>query len=275
MSTAHAASASSSGSFLDRHYFLLRRLHSLSGIVPIGVFLIPHLTTNSSIVWGDQLGHSPYGPGTGGIYTFQHEVNFIHSLPALVLIEVGLIWLPLLFHAAFGIVFARTGRNNVSAYRYGGNWRYALQRATGYIALVFIFFHLSSLRWGWTYGGFFPTFSPTEAASTTAEHFQDGRLGVAMAAFYLVGVLAAVYHFANGLWSAAITWGLTVSRQAQMRWGRVCTAIGVGLGAMGIAAIWGFSTLNIDEAKIVEAQMQAGVKASEGIMTGDAVEPGN
>ncbi len=273
MSTVSAAGTP--GSFLDRHYFLLRRLHSLSGVVPIGVFLIPHLTTNSSIVWGEQLGHSPYGPGTGGIYTFQHEVDFIHSLPALVLIEVGLIWLPLLFHAALGIVFARTGRTNVSAYRYGGNWRYSLQRITGYVALVFIFLHLSSLRWGWTYAGFFPTFSATEAASTTAEHFQDGRLGLAMAAIYLLGVLSAVYHFANGLWSAAITWGLTVSRQAQVRWGRVCTAIGLFLGAMGIAAIWGFSTLNIGKAQEIEAQMQAGVQVSEGIPSGVPVESGN
>jgi succinate dehydrogenase/fumarate reductase cytochrome b subunit len=39
--------------FLDRHYFLIRRLHSLSGVFPIGVFLFPHLLTNSSIVWGD------------------------------------------------------------------------------------------------------------------------------------------------------------------------------------------------------------------------------
>jgi len=268
-----AVPAGSSESFLDRHYFLLRRLHSLSGVVPIGVFLIPHLTTNSSIVWGANSVTSPYGPGSGGVYTFQHEVDFIHSLPALVLIEVGLIWLPLLYHAAMGVVFARTGRTNVSAYRYGGNWRYALQRATGYIALVFIFLHLSSLRWGWTYGGWFPTFEVDAAASSTAEHFQAGRMGVAMAALYLVGVLSVVYHFANGLWTAAITWGLTVTRPAQERWGRVCAAIGVALAAMGVAAIWGFSTLNIEKAKIIEAQMQAGVKASEGLMTGDAVVP--
>ena len=37
--------------FLDKHYFLLRRLHSLTGIVPIGIFLLAHLTTNSSPVW--------------------------------------------------------------------------------------------------------------------------------------------------------------------------------------------------------------------------------
>jgi len=168
-----------------------------------------------------------------------------------------------------GIVFAKTGRTNVSAYRYGGNWRYALQRASGYVALVFIFFHLSSLRWGWTYGGFFPTFDPDAAASTTAIHFQDGRLGLLMAAFYLVGVLSAVYHFANGLWTAAITWGLTVSRTAQQRWGRVCTALGLALAAMGVAAVWGFSTLDIQKAEEVEVKMQSGIRISEGLEPGE------
>jgi hypothetical protein len=30
-------------SFIEKNHFLLRRLHSLTGIVPIGVFLIAHL----------------------------------------------------------------------------------------------------------------------------------------------------------------------------------------------------------------------------------------
>ena len=72
-------------SIIDRHYHLLRRLHSLSGVFPVGLFLLPHLTTNSSIVWGRFLGKSEYGDA--GVETFQHEVDFIHSLPALEIIE--------------------------------------------------------------------------------------------------------------------------------------------------------------------------------------------
>ena len=56
-------------SFIDKHYLLLRRLHSISGIVPIGLFLFPHLTTNSSIAWG-RVGHG--GGVSGGVETFQH-----------------------------------------------------------------------------------------------------------------------------------------------------------------------------------------------------------
>jgi succinate dehydrogenase / fumarate reductase cytochrome b subunit len=239
-------------SFLDRHYLLIRRLHSLSGVVPIGVFLFPHLTTNSSIVWGNALGPD------GGVKTFQHEVEFIHDLPALILIEWGLLFLPLAFHALVGVWFAVSGRPNVKHYAYQDNWRYTLQRLTGYVGIVFIVLHITSLRFGITYGNLFPTFDPHMASSSTAAHFQDGALGLAVAAFYLLGVLSLVFHFANGLWTAAITWGLTVSEGAQKRWGYICVAVGVALGMAAIAAVVGFSVLDIDNARQVETLLASG-----------------
>ncbi|MCA9286663.1 MAG: hypothetical protein KDA22_15675 [Phycisphaerales bacterium] len=251
--TAPVDSRVGQASFMERHYFLLRRLHSLSGIVPIGAFLFPHLTTNSSIVWGSWLGHGTHGHA--GVETFQHEVNFIHSLPALVLIEIFVLWLPIAFHAALGVYFARTGRPNVDRYAYQGNWRYVVQRWTGYLGVLFIFMHLSSLRWGWTYGGLMPTFVPDRAASSVAYHLQSGTIGLGMAAFYMVCVLALVFHFANGLWTAGITWGLTVSVAAQRRWGHVCTAIGVALSAAAVASVVGFARLDAGAAKLVESRM--------------------
>ena len=41
-----------------------------------------------------------------------------------------------------------------------------------------------------------------------------------VAAVYLAGTLAVVYHFSNGLWTAGITWGLWTSPHAQ-RWANV------------------------------------------------------
>jgi succinate dehydrogenase / fumarate reductase cytochrome b subunit len=32
---------------------------------------------------------------------------------------------------------------------------------------------------------------------------------------YVLGILAAAYHFANGLWSASIVWGLAVREASQ------------------------------------------------------------
>jgi len=241
-------------SFLDRHYFLIRRLHSLSGIFPVGLFLFPHMTTNSSIVWGSWLKQEKHGHA--GVEAFQHEVNFIHNLPALIFIEVMVLWLPIAFHALVGIWFGLSGKSNVDRYAYQDNWRYVLQRWTGYVGVLFIFLHISSLRWGWTYGGLMPTFIADAASSSTAEHLQNGAVGLLMAAFYLVCVLGLIFHFANGLWTAAITWGLTVSVAAQKRWGYVCAAVGVGLASAAVTAIVGFATLDVDKAKAVEAALR-------------------
>ncbi|MHC4428893.1 MAG: succinate dehydrogenase/fumarate reductase transmembrane subunit [Planctomycetota bacterium] len=257
--------------FLDRHYFLLRRLHSLSGVFPIGAFLVPHLTTNSSIVWGrwlnpshlstgqaDALAAAGYAADTG-VETFLHEVNFLHALPALVLIEIGLLWLPIAFHALLGLVFAQTGRVNIGRYSYQDNWRYTWQRVTGYVGIVFIFMHVTSLRFGWTYWGLMPAFEYAHAASTTGLHFQEGVLGIPFAAaFYLVGVLALVYHFANGLWTAAITWGLTISVASQRRWGYVCGAVGLFLAAAAVVAVAGFASLDVDQAAEIERLLAEG-----------------
>ena len=130
-----------------------------------------------------------------------------------------------------------------------------MQRMTGYLAVAFIFLHITSLRFGWTYLGLMPKFDTHHAASSLAIHFQQGEVGLLLAAFYLVCVLAIVFHFANGLWSAAITWGLTVSRASQNRWGYACAALGMGLSTMAVAAIAGYSTLDIDAAQKIEDKM--------------------
>lgn len=252
--------------FIDRHYLLLRRLHSFSGLLPIGAFLVPHLTTNSSIVWGRMLNRSSVSPAAladagvaahPGVETFQHEVEFIHNLPALILIEWGVLFLPLVFHAVLGMWFARTGRSNAARYGYMANRRYALQRISGYVGVLFIFMHITSLRFGWEYFGLMPAFDGAAASSSTAVHFQQGAVGLALAAFYLVSVLLLVFHLANGLWTAGITWGLTISAGAQRRWGHVCAAIGVALGLAATSAIVGFATLDIEQARVIEGLIQS------------------
>ena len=46
-----AAPAEASGlSFFERHEFLIRRLHSLSGLIPVGAYMVVHLTVNASVL---------------------------------------------------------------------------------------------------------------------------------------------------------------------------------------------------------------------------------
>lgn len=267
-------------SFLARNDFLLRRLHSLTGIVPIGVFLIAHLTTNSSIIWG-RAGLREHGEGvawrTGGVQYFQKEVEWINEqVPHLLLIELTL-WVSIAFHAIFGLYIAKTGKSNLSNYPFRDNWRYTLQRVSGYIGILFIFYHVATLRWGWTFlvpGG--TRWSYEYSASTLAAALRGGEsftmAGVLVSAGYMIGITLLVFHFANGLWTAAITWGLTISRAAQRRWAFACLGIGAGLMVMAWGALIGFATLSPSHAAKVEKQM-GGEKVADGLPASPTLDP--
>jgi len=54
---------------------------------------------------------------------------------------------------------------------------------------------------------------------------------------YPLGILASCYHLANGFWTAAITWGLTVSKGAQRRFGYACGALFALTFVLGMTAL--------------------------------------
>ena len=246
-------------SFLTRHHFLLRRLHSLSGIVPIGLFVIVHLFTNSQIFFS-----------AGEHDHFQHEVDFIHATPALLWVEIAL-WSAIAFHAALGVVYMVVGTEspvkNVANYPYWSARRYMLQRITAWIALIFIFLHVATLRWRWDIFGWFTPFywrgedvpgldhKLAEVPLTTPLTAYALQKSWLIVAFYLVGVSAAIYHWCNGLWTAAISWGLTITKTAQKRWGQVCLGLGAALTLFMLVALVG--TLKYDLNKdTTEAQKE-------------------
>ncbi len=226
-----SAQATAETNFFLRHEFLIRRVHSLLGIVPLGLYMTVHLATNASLLNGTQ--------------TFQRAVFLIHSPGKLLpLIEWGLIFTPLIFHAVIGIWIAKSGKSNSSQYKFRSNKRYTWQRWTGFIALVYLFFHILHLH-GWFHipaweaiirplG--FGVFRPFNAASSLVRAMQEW--GYVWPAFYLVGMLACVYHLANGLWTSGITWGLWISPTAQARASKLCTVVGCGLAVLGVSAWW-------------------------------------
>ena len=127
-------------SVFGRHEFLIRRLHSLLGLIPIGGYLAFHLATNGAII--------------DGLGAYQHRADQIHKLgPTTILIlEWSLIFLPILFHGLIGMLIVTRGRRNVVDYPYEGNIRYTLQRATGVIAFAFILWHVFQMH-GWLRAG--------------------------------------------------------------------------------------------------------------------------
>jgi succinate dehydrogenase / fumarate reductase cytochrome b subunit len=201
-------------------YFLLRRLHSLTGII-FGGYLVVHLIVNATIV---QL---------GGIY--QLQVDKIHHLPLMWALEWGFIYLPIIYHTIYGIWIIVTGQPNVGSYPYHRNWSYTLQRISAVIIVLFIIFHVFALK----YGLFGPSlaFDEHHAAASVHAHLTD--IPVLMWIIYPLGILASCYHLANGFWTAAITWGLTVSAGAQRRWGWLCGIFFVVMLVLGMTAFVG------------------------------------
>jgi succinate dehydrogenase / fumarate reductase cytochrome b subunit len=204
-----------------RNHFLLRRLHSLTGIV-FGGYLCVHLIVNATLIQG----------GTGESDIYQLQVDKIHSLPFLWAIEWAFIFLPIIFHTVYGIWITLTGQPNVGAYGYAKNWFYLLQRISAVIILLFMIFHIFGMR-----GLFGQTlkFNPHAATASAAVHIHSSWLvGYVI---YPIGIIASCYHLANGFWTAAITWGLTVSNGAQRRWGFVCGGIFVVMLVCGFLAL--------------------------------------
>jgi succinate dehydrogenase / fumarate reductase cytochrome b subunit len=224
-------------SVFGRHEFLIRRLHSLSGLVPIGGYLAFHLATNAAII--------------DGVAAYQHRADQIHRLgPTTILVlEWSVIFLPILFHLIVGMLIVCRGKRNLAQYSYAGNIRYTLQRATGVVATLFILWHVFHMH-GWfrfewwvqmirPLGG--AQFDPA-AAITAPEVIQSSWI---IAVLYGIGTLACVYHLANGIWTMGITWGVWTSPRAQRIANVPCMLVGFVLAFVGMAALYGMWTADL------------------------------
>src|SRR5256885_8481084 len=76
--------------------YLLRKLHSLTGIIPVGAFLAEHFWSNSSALVSAQ--------------KYNQTSIELQTIPFRVLAEWSFIFAPILFHGGYGgVVFARGG----------------------------------------------------------------------------------------------------------------------------------------------------------------------
>ena len=194
-------------------HFWLRRLHSLTGVFPIGAFLLEHMFSNSFILHGAE--------------AYNNQIGFLMSLPYVLFIETLFIYLPILYHAFYGFYVMFTGKNNLAWYPNRGNILYSLQRWTGMLTFIYIGYHVYHTKIvNILYG--------TEVSyARMAEIMHDPRMVV----FYILGMAAAMFHFANGVWGFLISWGVTVGPKARKVSGILCTGLGLTLFAMGVNAV--------------------------------------
>ncbi|WP_043934182.1 succinate dehydrogenase cytochrome b558 subunit [Bacillus sp. EB01] len=199
----------------ENREFLYRRLHSLLGIIPIGVFLIQHLTVNHFAAYGAD--------------SFNKAADFMGNLPFRLVLETVVIYLPLLYHAIYGIYIAFTAKNNPKRYSFFRNWMFTLQRVTGIITLIFVVWHVWETRIAAAFG-----------AHVDFNMMADILSSPFMFVFYVVGVLSAIFHFSNGLWSFLVTWGITVTPRSQRLATYFTIGLFIALSFVGIRALTAF-----------------------------------
>jgi succinate dehydrogenase / fumarate reductase cytochrome b subunit len=189
----------------------MRRLHSLTGALALGLFLLGQLWIQ--------------GRALQGASAYESALSFGMPTKLWMVLEVPLVYLPLLFHAGYGIAIAGERAQGLGRRPYRQSWAWWLQRASGAVALLFIAYHFWQFRWQvWrgqlTQQDFFPILCAT--LSSTAWGMPLAALG------YLVGNAACIVHFCNGLSGFFFRWGITRTRHAVAR-------TSFGLGVLGFA----------------------------------------
>ncbi len=199
--------------------FVLRRLHSLTGIIPVGAFLFEHLLISNSTA-------------ISGPAAYARQVSFLANLPLVFFLELFGIWIPIAYHALYGFYIWYRGDGNVGEYPWSGNWMYTAQRWTGTIAFVYILWHTWTMR-----------FTGTDLHDNPMASFGKVQAEVQhplLLVFYVVGLIAASWHFAYGIWLFAAKWGIVSGDKAQKGLLRLCVAFFLLLSVVGLVSLYTF-----------------------------------
>lgn len=198
--------------------FFNRRLHSLLGVIPVGFFLLEHLYTNYY--------------ATKGAKAFVEQVEWLWGIPILPVLEIFFIFLPLLYHGVYGLYIVFQANNNLGNFGTFRNWMFVIQRITGVITLAFVIWHVWETRIQVALNG--------STAEQLTRDFANLIANDVTFILYIIGMLAAVFHFSNGLWTFCISWGITVGRRAQQISTYVFAVLFVVVSYLGISALVAF-----------------------------------
>lgn len=185
----------------------------MTGVFPIGAFLLEHMFSNAFILRGAE--------------AYNNQIAFLSGLPFVIWLEIFFIYIPILYHALYGFYVMFTGKSNLAWYPYPANILYSLQRWTGTVTFVYVLYHAYHTRFvNLLYG--------TEVSyARMQELMHDPRIFV----FYIVGLAAVMFHFANGLWGFLISWGITIGPRARTISGVICGLTGLVLFITGLNAL--------------------------------------
>lgn len=207
-----------------RESYFWHKLHSLTGIIPVGFYMVQHLTLNSFTL--------------AGADKYNGVIKFFENLPThlLLVLKYGLIWVPLIFHAVYGLfIYSRADFYNAPrAKGYAENRMFIWQRWSGAFAFLFLCYHMATTSIAGTLYG------PEKVIYYDRWAAHLSSYGYAILVVYMLGVLTSAYHLSYGLWNFCIRWGVTISDAAQRRMAKFSGVFCVLLTLLGWAALLGF-----------------------------------
>jgi len=188
----------------------LRRLHAISGVMPLGVFVVVHILVNATAL--------------SGPIRYDRVVGGLARLPMAWLFEVLFVGVPLAFHAGSGLARLRQEKKKKPLD--------VLQRVASVLLLVFVVAHAWETRFAG--GGREIVDIQTRLMmhlSTTTGMIPLIALG------YIVGLAVTCFHLGYGCWTVLETSGRASRRVA--RWTIAGTTL---LFVVGLATILGLAT---------------------------------
>lgn len=208
-----------------RENFWLHKLHSLSGVIPVGFYMLQHLTLNSFALAGRE--------------KFDGVIDFFEAWPPHLLLAAELLIIlgPILFHAVYGLIIVARMEPYTSpaSAKYRENKFYTLQRWSGIVAFFFLCVHVASTVVRHKIQGV--DLVKYQAMSEMLRWPNGMHLGLI---FYAIGVLACGYHLAYGIWHFCIRWGITIGEKSQMAMARVSLVLFIVITLLGIGSLAGF-----------------------------------
>jgi succinate dehydrogenase / fumarate reductase cytochrome b subunit len=199
------------------------RLHALAGAFPLAGYLVLHLGTQA-FAWG---GPGPYARANAAI----------DRTPWLPLLEVAFLYVPLAFHVGAGLWRMRLAPSPPGSGQ--GRGRRGLQHLSGAVLLVFLIYHFWQFRWRlWTGELDRSDYFPELCASLSSTAW--GGVPV-VAISYLLGLAAAAFHAAQGLYQLWVGWSVAAEQQPE-RAAWCCTLAGLSLFLLGTLIVIDLAT---------------------------------
>jgi succinate dehydrogenase / fumarate reductase cytochrome b subunit len=241
-------------SIAKENYFW-HKLHSLTGIIPVGFYMLQHLTLNS---------FSLAGPAY-----FNGVIGFFEGMPwhFLLILELCLIWLPLFFHAVYGLFIVGRASPNYFSSKYGWsqNRMYTFQRYSGVFLFGFLIYHVITTTGSKYYNG------NAESIRYAAMHMYFSHWY--WLALYMLGVLCASYHLCYGIWNFCIRWGITISERAQLKVQKFAFGMFIVVTLLGWSALVGFLIPKYSEPGPTVTAMSVGRPAALGAASLHSKQP--